>query len=212
MNFNWIRTRGLVGCAALLLLPAPRLHAGVLAPQPAGIGQDRDDWDRPPGEWNDVQRRGFHDGIEGARRDFGNHRRPDFDNRDEYRRPHVPRQMWGAYRESFRRGYDVGMAHLTGGADWRMRAPERPWDAPPSEFDALRRQGFQDGIEGAHKDYDNHRRADVNNREEYRNPRLPPDQREIYREGFRRGYQVAINHMMGGGRDHRRDDDRRDHY
>ena len=204
MNLNWLRTTGLIGCAALLLLSSPRMNAGVLA-SPA-MGQDRDDWGRPPDAWNDVQRRGFHDGIEGARRDFGNHRRPDVDNREEYRRPGVPRQMWHAYREGFRRGYDVGMSHLAGGADWRARAPERPWDAPPNEFDALRRQGFQDGIEGAHKDFDNHRRPDVNNREEYRRPHLPPEQRETYREGFRRGYQVAIDHMMGG-----RDHDHHDH-
>lgn len=199
MNLNWLRSTGLIGCAALLLLTSPRMNARTFGPQPAGVSQDHDDWDRAPDAWNDVQRRGFHDGIEGARKDFGNHRRPDVDNREEYRHPGVPPEMWGAYREGFRRGYDVAMTHLAGGADWRMRAPDRPWDAPPAEFDALRRQGFHDGIEGAHKDFDNHRRPDVENREEYRNPHLPPEQREAYRDGFRRGYQVAMDHMMGEG-------------
>jgi len=132
-------------------------------------------------------------------------------HRDEYRRPNVPPPMWAAYREGFRRGYDVGMSHLTGAGDWRMRAPERPWDAPPNEFDQLRRQGFQDGIEGARKDFDNHRRPDVQNRDEYRHPHLPPEQREAYRDGFRRGYRVGINHMIGGhDRDH--DDHDRNRY
>ncbi|MGA8740234.1 MAG: hypothetical protein WB561_03495 [Terracidiphilus sp.] len=197
MNLNWLRITGLIGCATLLFLSAPRINAATPGLQPAGFGQDRG-WDRPPDAWNDLQRRGFQDGIEGARKDFDNHRRPDVDNRDEYRHPNVPSQLWGAYREGFRRGYDVGMSHLVGAADWRIRAPERPWDAPPNEFDALRRQGFQDGIEGARKDFDNHRRPDVENRDEYRHPHLPPGQREAYRDGFRRGYQVAVDHMMGG--------------
>ena len=34
----------------------------------------------------------------------------------------------------------------------------------------IQRQGFRDGIEGARKDSDNHRRPNVNNRDEYRHP------------------------------------------
>jgi hypothetical protein len=104
--------------------------------------------------------------------------------------------MWGAYREGFRRGYDVGMSHLMGAPDWRARVQFRPWDAPPTEFDAFHRQGFQDGIEGARKDYDNHRQPNVNNRDEYRHPHVPSDQREAYRDGFRRGYRAAMDHLM----------------
>ncbi len=114
MNLNWLRNTVLLGCAMLLLLSAPRINAHASPSpglQPAGFGQDRG-WDRPPDAWNDIQRRGFHDGIEGARKDFDNHRRPDVDNRDEYRHPRRPTTMWGAYREGFRRGYDVGMSHL----------------------------------------------------------------------------------------------------
>jgi hypothetical protein len=59
------------------------------APEPAAFGQER--WEMPPGEFNEIQRRGFHDGIEGARRDYGNHRNPDVDNREEYRHPDLPR-------------------------------------------------------------------------------------------------------------------------
>ena len=209
MNLKKLQFTALIGCAAFMLLSAPRTYAATPGPQPAGFGQDRDDWQRPPDAWNDIQRRGFHDGIEGAHKDFDNHRRPEVDNRDEYRHPNVPPPMWGAYREGFRRGYDVGMSHLTGAGDWRMRAPDRPWDAPPNEFDQLHRQGFLDGIEGARKDFDNHRRPDVENRDEYRHPHLPPEQREAYRDGFRRGYQAGIDHMMGG---HDHDDHDRDHY
>jgi hypothetical protein len=63
---------------------------------------------------NEIQRRGFHDGIEGARKDAGNHRRPDVNNRDEYRHPHLPPEEREAYREGFRRGYERAMSHLMG--------------------------------------------------------------------------------------------------
>jgi hypothetical protein len=68
----------------------------------------------PPQEFRDIQRQGFHDGIEGARKDFDNHRHPDVNNRDEYRHPHVPPSARDDYREGFRRGYDAGVSHLYG--------------------------------------------------------------------------------------------------
>lgn len=197
MKLTLLRVAG-IGCAAFALLSAPSLNAAPVL-QPAGFAQDRD-WDRPPDEWNDIQRRGFHDGIEGARKDMANHRQPDVNNRDEYRHPDdVPPPMRHAYRESFRRGYQMGISHFMNGGPVMAPPPiVRPWDAVPDEFDALRRQGFHDGMDGARKDYENNRRPDVNNRDEYRHPHLPPEQREAYREGFRRGYQVAINHFMNG--------------
>lgn len=84
------------------------------APQDGYGHHDRDDggWDQPPGEFRDVQRRGFHDGIEAARRDYEHHRRADADDHEEYRHPHVDRDARDDYREGFRRGYDVGMRHM----------------------------------------------------------------------------------------------------
>ncbi len=73
------------------------------------------------------------------------------------------------------------------------------WDAPPQEFRDIQRQGFHDGIEGARRDFDNHRRPNVNNREEFRHPHVPPSARQDYRDGFRRGYDVAMSHLLGGG-------------
>jgi hypothetical protein len=78
----------------------------------------RGDWDTVPNEFNEMQQRGFHDGIEGARRDFDNHRQPNVQNRDEYRHPNVPHGLRQAYRDGFQRGYDRGWAHLTG-RQWR---------------------------------------------------------------------------------------------
>lgn len=102
--------------ALALLLGASGLSAAKAygAPQGPGYEHDHGDWDRPPSEWNEFQQRGFHDGIEGARKDVENHRRPNVNNRDEYRHPKVPHDMLKAYREGFQRGYDRAMSHLMG--------------------------------------------------------------------------------------------------
>ena len=84
-------------------------------PTPPPGYQDRGDWDAVPPEFRRIQQRGFHDGIEGARHDFDNHRRPDPNNRDEYRHPEdVHRSDMRMYREAFRRGYWVGVRHIYG--------------------------------------------------------------------------------------------------
>lgn len=75
---------------------------------------------------------------------------------------------------------------------------EGPWDAPPPELDEVTRRGFHDGIEGARSDYNNHRRPDVNNRDEFRHPHVADRDREAYRNGFARGYQVGVDHLYHG--------------
>src|ERR1022692_5165584 len=95
-------------------LGTARAHGATAAPPAL---QDRGGWDAPPGEYNEIQRRGFHDGMEGARKDYENHRRADVNNRDEYRHPHVPPELQDAYREGFRRGYDRAMEHFVGAHD-----------------------------------------------------------------------------------------------
>jgi hypothetical protein len=92
-------------------------------------------------------------------------------------------------------GYAIAQPYAAAGY-----GQDRPWDTPPQEFRDIQRQGFHDGIEGARKDYDNHRRADVNNRDEYRHPHVPDSAKADYREGFRRGYEAAMDHLMSGER------------
>ncbi len=72
------------------------------------------------------------------------------------------------------------------------------WNNAPRQFVEAQQRGYRDGVQGARKDYDNHRRPDVNNRDEYRHPNFmrPPD-REDYRKGFREGYRVAVQHIYG---------------
>ena len=95
-------------------LAATGTLAAQYGPPPSPPTYAQGGWDAPPPEFREAQRQGFHDGVEGARHDFDNHRRPDPNNRDEYRHPHVPRSLRDDYREGFRRGYDVAMRHMLG--------------------------------------------------------------------------------------------------
>src|SRR5579863_4209702 len=93
--------------AGMATVPA---HAAT-APAAPGFYQERP-WDQPPDEYRDVQRQGFHDGIEAARRDYENHSRKDADDHERYRHPPVDRDMRNDYRDGFRRGYQVAMDHM----------------------------------------------------------------------------------------------------
>ncbi len=74
------------------------------------------------------------------------------------------------------------------------------WEAPPAEFAAAQQRGFHDGVEGAKRDFQNHRPPNVNNRDEFRHPGfIPPPDRRDYKFGFKRGYDTAVRHMYGPG-------------
>jgi hypothetical protein len=79
--------------------------------QPAYAGQEGR-WDEPPSEYRDAQRRGFHDGIEAARRDFQSRRHKDADDHEMYRHPPVERDLRSDYRNAFREGYSRAMNHM----------------------------------------------------------------------------------------------------
>jgi hypothetical protein len=169
-----------------------------------GYGQ-QGGWDAAPQEYNDVQRRGFHDGIQGAQRDYGNNRRPDVNNREEYRDPDdmprdIPPQMRDAYRDAFRRGYAVAASHLWGTPLPSWAQPQQPnwdsWGMRGLQSDA-QRQGYREGMEEARKDFQFHRRTDPDDHEEYRNPYVAPQFVDEYREGFMRGYTVAMSQLNG---------------
>ena len=160
-------------------------------PPPQSYGQ-QDDWNMPPAEFNEMQQRGFRDGIEGAQKDYGNHRQPNVENRDEYRHPDLPPEMREVYRDGFRRGYSAAISHLMGVPD------PYAWDRVPRAFNEIERRGFHDGMAGAQKDFGNHRRPDVDNRDEYRHPdEVPREMWDSYRDAFRRGYNQAMSHYLG---------------
>jgi len=115
MNMKWIAAAALTAGLAAPAGFAVKAHASPLAP---GIGQyqDRDqDWERPPDDYRDAQRQGFHEGIEAARRDWNERRHKDADDHRMYKHPPVDRQFAGDFRDGFRRGYSVAMDHMRNG-------------------------------------------------------------------------------------------------
>jgi|SRR6516225_1514222 hypothetical protein len=92
----------------------------------------------------------------------------------------------------------------------RSACAQQYYGPPPFAYgqhqaeEAWEHQGFNDGMIGAEKDFGNHRRPDVNNRWEYRDPDVPGWALHEYREGFRRGYYLRVRQIYYVGR---RDDD-----
>ncbi len=72
------------------------------------------------------------------------------------------------------------------------------WDAPPQGLPEVQLMGFRDGVAGVRKDFDKHRELNVNNRKEFQNPHLPPDQKDAYCDGFRLGYERGASHFISG--------------
>jgi hypothetical protein len=66
------------------------------------------------GRGGEVRQQGFRDGVAGAIKDFGNKRRPDPENRQEFRHPRVPYPDQEHYRQGFQRGYRWAMAQMMG--------------------------------------------------------------------------------------------------
>jgi hypothetical protein len=191
--------------AIALSLATPALLIAQNWPPP---NHDRGGWDTPPQEFQDVQRQGFHDGLDAAHNDFDRHIPPNVERREEFRHPRVPPPDRDAYREGFRRGYDSAFSHFRGG----MGGPPMPmaqngpppeherggWDAPPPEFRDVQRQGFHDGLEAGRSDFDRHTPPSAERRREFRHPPVPGPDRDAYREGFRRGYDSAFSHFREG--------------
>jgi len=74
----------------------------------------------------------------------------------------------------------------------------RGWDAPPGELRDFQRRGYLDGVQGAERDFQNHRIWNVNNRDEFRHPQVPGNVRGDYRDGFKKGYYATVQHYQGG--------------
>lgn len=180
-------------------MAASHLWGGPPPPAPVAPPPDQD-WDRwgMRGLDNDANRRGYREGMEEARRDVQSNRNTDPDDQPQFRNPPVPPPMAGEYREGFLRGYEVAISQLTGGRPWEARDNDLEHWAPPDAFTEWQRRGFHDGVEGAQHDFGNHRRPSVLNRWEYNSPRVPPEAVRDYRQGFRRGYEMAASRLWGG--------------
>jgi Spy/CpxP family protein refolding chaperone len=199
-------TRLALAALALALGSSALLMAQYGPPQDRpqqGYGQDRGGWDTPPQEFREIQRQGFHDGLEAARNDFENHHHQGVEQRREFRHPPVPPPARDQYREGFRRGYESAFSHFREGMGrssmpMAQNGPPQDrggWDVPPQEFREVQRQGFHDGLEAARNDFENHHHQGVEQRREFRHPPVPPPARDEYRDGFRRGYESAFSHF-----------------
>lgn len=108
-----MRTRSFAAAAlaAALVVPAGMTTAKAYAASSPAQYQDRP-WDQPPDEYRDVQRQGFHDGIEAARHDWAEHRHKDMDDHEMYKHPPVAHDLRGDYREAFKHGYSEATHHM----------------------------------------------------------------------------------------------------
>lgn len=113
MNIKWIAPSLLALCVACPgVLKVKASEAPSLTKASLSQDQDRDRWDQPPDAYRDAQRRGFHEGVEAARRDFADHRHADADDHDVYKHPPVDESARQDFREGFREGYHRAIDHL----------------------------------------------------------------------------------------------------
>ena len=112
MKIKWLTPSLLALC--VVATGGLRAKATPAHPLPtAAQYQDQDrDWDRAPDSYQDAQRRGFHEGMEAARRDFADHRHADADDHQVYKHPPVDERDRGAFREGFKEGYRRAMDHM----------------------------------------------------------------------------------------------------
>lgn len=90
------------------ILPSPGPSSAVVAQDGWSVP-----WAQPPAEFKDVQRKGFHAGVQAAIKDYDKHREPDLERHKEYVHPKVDRSFVPDYRDGFRRGYNDALKHLT---------------------------------------------------------------------------------------------------
>lgn len=102
---------------ALVLMGTPGITQGYRpqGPLPQQWPAYGKGWAVAPQGYRDIQRQGFRDGIDGAQKDVQNRRRPNVNNRDEYRNPAVQPSLRQDYRVGFKRGYTVAMQHMASG-------------------------------------------------------------------------------------------------
>jgi hypothetical protein len=106
------RFAALALAAGLLAAPAALFAQGPPPPQGYGQGpQGPGGWDAPPDRFTmDLERNAYRAGMDGARHDLDNHRRPNVMNRDEYRNYRGPEPR--RYRDAFQAGYRAFWDHM----------------------------------------------------------------------------------------------------
>lgn len=109
MSKGYARTAVLVALMAAFTAAPALLHAA--APPQDGIMSNMP-WNQPPAEFKEMQRKGFHDGVQAAMKDYDKHRDPDLERHKDYVRPKVDKGLVPDYRDGYKRGYNDAYRHL----------------------------------------------------------------------------------------------------
>jgi len=72
---------------------------------------------------------------------------------------------------------------------------------PPNYYNDVGRRAFHDGIEAAQRDFQAHRDMDPWHYPQVKNPPVPGNEREHYRDAFLRGYDEGMHRARGWDRD-----------
>jgi hypothetical protein len=103
-----------VAVFALAFLTVLLALPGTACSQPM-LGQDGITslpWLQPPAEFKEMQKTGFHAGVQAAVKDYDKHRDPDLERHKEYVHPKVDHSFVPDYREGYKRGYNEAFKHL----------------------------------------------------------------------------------------------------
>ena len=112
-NIKWFAPSLLALCIASTGALKASAHEAQPVPSAAQYqDHDQNRWDQPPADYRDAQQRGFHEGVEAARKDASEHRRADADDHEMYKHPPVEGEARKDFREGFREGYHRAMEHM----------------------------------------------------------------------------------------------------
>jgi hypothetical protein len=98
---------GVAMSVGFAVMPAP----AYAAPEGAQDGFSVP-WMQPPAEFREMQRKGFHAGVQDAVKDFDHHKDPDMERHKQYVKPKVDRSYVPDWRDGYRRGYNDAYKHL----------------------------------------------------------------------------------------------------
>lgn len=94
----------------------------------------------------------------------------------------------------------IGLA-LAAGPAMIATAQQGQWEPvePQGQWSSAWHQGFHEGAEAARRDMNQGRHPDADDHPEFRHPDVGgPEMRHDFRDGFRRGYNMVVEHQMHG--------------
>ena len=92
----------------------------------------------------------------------------------------------------------LGLAGVPMGHTGQAHAQVIQWNVePPTYYNDVGRRAFHEGMEAAHRDFEAHRDMDPWHYPQMRNPPVPGEMRERYRDAFLRGYDEGMHRARG---------------